>query len=107
MMQVYAEMEKLLVNGIIAPGIDPVIEKCIEHYSDDTDECPLPANLTVATVKQELQFLEIEWDKLRAEAKDPILEAFEDVSAMNIESMKSSKTVHDWEAEAPNVLTML
>ena len=100
-----AEIEELLLNGILAPDKEVVTVLITKHYGSGTGESNAPIEkLNDEKIIEELTFLRNQWVTLK---KDEEPDTFKDIVDMVEESITSNMPLRFWKHEAPNVLNLI
>ena len=100
-----AEIEELLLNGILAPDKEVLTVLITEHYGSGTGQINAPlGQLDNKNVVEELTFLKNQWRTLKKN-EDP--NTFKDIADMVEECFLGDMPLRYWKLEAPTVLKLI
>ena len=105
-LQLCAEIEELVLNGIVAPNAELKTKIIKREYTDvDGDkDAPLKVeSLDSENLKSELSYLKDAWE----ESNKTKPKTFQQISDMMRKSFKDKKPLRFWKVHAPTILTLV
>ena len=105
-LQLCAEIEELLLNGIVAPNAElntKIIKRDYTAVNGDKDAPLQVQSLDIGNLKLELSYCKDAWE----ESNKTKPETFQQISDMMKKSFKDKKPLRVWKIYAPTILTLV